>query len=262
MEKPDMNALLASPEVQKAIQEAAANAAATAVAAMAKNGASLSHDEATRKLFSDMALSIADLAHQGSARPRPVAPEAMAARAEAARKMDELLAQVAANLRKASESGDKDLLRDWLPQYRVISKVYFNERLVEPYRRPERRGDRPVPEVIAWSGPPNDALEPINDIAKRLKQLFRESVGTMSRLDPRPGPNGSKVTQDNRGYVMTVGGNFVKSSAPGGIPLADLLASEAPVTAPEPEEFVHVLGTVHPATPQKAGEAAALAQAR
>ena len=263
-QKIDMNAVMASPEVQRAIQESAAKAAAAAVAELAKGGSAqaFTQDDATRRLFSDMALAIAEMGNQGSGRVRPVAPEVMAQRLAASKELRGLLDEVAENLREAKHESDKKRVEKWTPRYRVVAKVYFNETFVEPYLKPERRGDKPRANIIAWSGPPNDALEPLNDIAKRLKQLFKESVGTAPKLKPMSGPNGGQVALDTRRYWMTIEGHVVQGSAPA---KGTVLGEDDPpeISAEDsPPEFLHILGTIHPPTPQKPGDIATLAGQR
>ena len=257
-EKIDLQAILQTPEAQKAIAEAVASA----VAKQAPSGMALSSD--SRQLFSEMALAIAEMGNQGSGRVRPVAPEVMAQRQEASRKLHALLAEVGGHLKRAKDSDDAALMTKWMPRYQVVAKIFFNETFVEPYTKAPRPGDPPIPSIITWSGPPNDALVPLNDIAKKLKQLFKESVGTAQKLEPISGPNGGQVAPDKRQYWMTFEGRVVQGSPPPRARVLDAL-SDDPDYKPQNDPtapFVNILGTVHPATPQKAGDVAALAGAR
>lgn len=256
-EKVDLQAILQTPEAQKAIAEAVASA-------VAKQSGGAMLGEETRKLFSDMALAIADMSHQGSGRVRPVAPEVMGQRLEAAHKMHELIAEVGRHLKRAKDSDDSELMKKWMPRYQVVAKIFFNETFIEPYTKAPRPGDPPIPSIITWSGPPNDALVPLNDIAKKIKALFKESVGTAAKLEPISGPNGGQVAPDKRQYWMTFEGRVVQGSPPPRARVLDAL-SDDPDYKPQNDPtapFVNILGTVHPATPQKAGDVAALAQAR
>jgi len=254
-QKPDVASLLKTPEAQAAISAAVAEAM--------KTQAPLALSPDTSKLFSDMALQIAEMSHQGSGRVRPVAPEVMQARAEAKKKLDALLAEVGIHLKRAKENNDDVLMQKWMPRYQVIAKIFFNETFVEPFTKAARPGDPPIPSIITWSGPPNDALIPVNDIAKKLKQLFKESVGTGAKLDPVSGPNGGQVSPDRRPYWMTVQGRVVQGTPPVKAVVLDV-AKDDPDYKPHNDPsapFVHVLGTVHPATPQKPSDAATLARA-
>lgn len=243
----DMSVLLATPEAQKAIAEAASLAAAKAVADLMKGSAAvLPGDSQTQRLFSEMALAIAEMNHQGSGRPKPLAPEVMAKREAASKQLDSLVTEVNEKIHIARGNGDKKMLDQWMPVYRVTGKIYFNEELIEPFSKPDRRGDKPVPTVRCWTGYPNHSLHPKNAIAKRLVDLFRESVGAAPLLKSVSGPNGGQAAQDNRKYYLTPLGHVVKGETPGsttldeddGVQIVDRRSIDP--TAP----FAHVLGTV------------------
>ena len=262
----DIAAALATPEGQKAISEAASAAAAKAVAdLMAGKAGVLPVDSSTRELFSQFALTVAEMGHQGSGRPRPVSPETMAKRAKAAAAMEDLLDQVHANCKRARETGDTKLAEHWTPHYRVTGKIFFKEHLIDPFQRPQRRGDRPSPTVIAWSGPPNHCLHPKNGIARRLTELFRESVGSAPLLKATSYRDATgkagQVAPDNRPYFLTVGGQVVKGSPP---PNATVLNMDDDDDLPQIHDrnevdpnadFVRILGTV--ADPARQGAQAA-----
>lgn len=258
-QKLDVGAMLQTPEAQAAIAEGIAKA-------LAKQPAL--GGESVELMLSKMALAIAEMGHQGSGRVRPVAPEVMQQRADAKRKLDDLLAEVNCNLKRAKDSDDKELTLKWLPRYQVIGKIFFNEQFVEPYTKAPRPGDPPIPSIINWSGPPNDCLLPLNSIAKKLKQLFKESVGTATKLDPISGPNGGQVAPDRRAYWMTFEGRVVQGSPPPRATVLDTALEDAkgdPDYKPQNDPgapFIHVLGTVHPATPQKPSDAATLSGVR
>lgn len=253
-QKADIAALMATPEAQKAIAEAAQKAIAQLVP-------SAGVGEDTQRLFSEMALAIANMSNQGSGRVKPVAPEIMHKREVAARKCAELLGEVHGHLRKAKLTQDSRLEKEWSPEYRVTSKVYFNERLIEPYRKGNGRGASPVAQDIVWTGMPNEALRPLNTIAERLTTLYRESVGAAPHLKSISGPNGGQLAPDNRPYWMTPGGLVVKGDPP---PKATTLGNDprdelANVDNNDPNDpFVHVLGTLHPPARQGASDSIAI----
>ena len=256
-EKTDLQAILQTPEAQKLIAEAAAKA----VGEIARAQGNALNGESAESVLSKMALAIAEISHQGSGRVRPVAPEVMAQRQEASRKLHALLAEVGSHVKRAKDNDDTEAMKKWMPRYQVVAKIFFNEQFIEPFTRAPRPGDPPIPSIITWSGPPNDALVPLNDIAKRLKQLFKESVGTAAKLEPISGPNGGQVAPDRRQYWMTFEGRVVQGSAPPRARVLDAL-SDDPDYKPQNDPtapFVNILGTVHPATPQKAGDVATLA---
>jgi len=248
-DKPDMRAIAETPEFQKAVAEAAAKAAAAAVAEIMKgNAAPVTADAATKSLFSEMALAIAQMNNQGTSRAKPVAPEVMQQRLAAAEKATALLAEIHHNLKKARESGDAKRTAEWSPEYRVVAKVYFNERMIEPFRKAEARGAPPIPQEIVWTGMPNDALRPLNVIAEKLYDLYRESVGAAPRLKAVSGPNGGQVAQDSRPYWMTPGGLVVKGDPPPKAFVASQHEFKDDLGVRDNDDpsapFVHVLGTI------------------
>jgi hypothetical protein len=248
-DKPDLNALMQTPELQKAVAEAAQKAAAAAVAEALKGADKFGNiDPSARDMFSQMALAIADMAHQGSGRVRPVAPEVMQKRAEAIARLNAILGDVHRNLKKAREEGDKEAETQWSPEYRVLAKIYYNERIIDPYRQSDVRGSPPVPQDIIWTGPPSDALRPLNPVAELIYDTYRESIGSMPRLKAVSGPNGGQVAPDNRPYWMTPGGLVVKGDPPPRAFVAQPKAFENDLGVydnNDPEApFVHVLGTV------------------
>lgn len=178
-----------------------------------------------------LALSIAELTDQGTDRKR-VAPEILAKRADARERMGALIM-------KARAEGTK-------PEYRLINEVYLNERLLKPFiMGPDKR---PVPQEIIWTGAPNEAMRPVNQVAKDIWEAFMESIG---------GSTESIKGSENRPMWVTAGGLVVKGVAPGqrravsglGDPLPDFAFSDD-LEAKRPNdptaEYVHVLGTVAP----------------
>ena len=90
--KIDINTVMALPEVQMAVKQAAAKAAAEAVQEVLKAGkGSATLSDATEQLLSQLAVGIAELSYQGSGRARPLAPDVIAKRAAADRKCRDLL---------------------------------------------------------------------------------------------------------------------------------------------------------------------------
>lgn len=248
----DLAALLATPEAQKLIADAAALAAAAALAKMTEAAVSPSGgiDDATKALFSNMALMISEMSYQSSGRPKPVAPEVIQRRAEAGKKMDELIRFARKKIREARDDGDRDQLEVWMPRYRVTAKCYFNDVFIEPYRK---SGKDVLPTEIEWTGAPNDALSPINSVASEIFDAYRESIGLMAPLKSLKGSHGGVLAQDNRPYWMTPGGLVVVGDAPPNAFVA-LRGGDAPTgTIDNPgsyddpnAEYVRVMGTIAP----------------
>ncbi|SDD94957.1 hypothetical protein SAMN05216337_1017131 [Bradyrhizobium brasilense] len=170
-----------------------------------------------------LALAIAEISDQGTNRKR-VAPEILAQRAAKQREMVE-------RLQLARERGEK-------PEYRLVSKVYLNERLIEPYMPGPNK--QAVPTEIIWLGVPSEAMRPINKPAEEIYQLFRESVGSTEAIKG----------QDNRPFYLTVGGVVIKGDARAQRRevAADNRFNDGLQVASDPRDptapFVHVLGTV------------------
>ena len=199
--RPPQVAMTERPEFKAAVAEAAA----MAVQAMMKHGVlptqaatTAGGDEAATQLFRTMAMSIAEISDQGSNRKR-VAPEILAEREAAHKRAVALIEDARSKVKKAREEGDEATISAYTPEYRVIAKIYFNERFVEPYVV-DRATKEPRPVAVDWTGMPNDALVPLNDIAKRIFKEFRISVGM---------PEGLAVT-DNRPVWVTQNGFVVK----------------------------------------------------
>lgn len=219
---------LTKGELSKLLSEAAKSAASEvatellANAAKSDGGAKAAPDmDAFASMFDRMAMAIAEISDQGTARKR-VAPEVLAQRARAHEKMVKLI-------NTARDNGEE-------PEYRLVAKTYLSEQFIEPFMPgPDKR---PIPTEIIWKGSPNQAMRPLNDVARRIYAAFIESVGTQEKL------NGA----DNRPFAMTPGGVVVK-----GLPAAarreipqDLLTDDLKLTNQKDPTapFVHVLGTV------------------
>lgn len=264
--KPDIDiaAALQTPEAQAAMQEMATKAAAAAIADLAaRPSAPGSITDDMRALFSEMALGIAQMSHQGSGRAQPLAPAEMQKRIAAGEKLEALIAQVNANVRDAQHKRDAEGLAKWMPVYRVTGKIHFGERIIDPFRAAEVKGAKPIPQDIEWSGKPNDALRPLNAIAEDIFSLYREFVGLPTQLKPRSGPSGGTVAIDNRPYWLTIKGRVVQGTPPARAtilspgmeePVQDEFADDAPM--------VRVLGTIAPPPQRNIGAAAAAASVR
>jgi hypothetical protein len=224
-----------SPEFKAAVAEAVAKAApaivAAAVAQVAKQNPEgpIAPLAGTTEFFENMsqtiAMAVAEISDQGTNRKR-VAPEVLARREAAGKRARELVVN-------ARLSGLK-------PEYRVVSKINFNERLIEPFRRlPDKTV---VAQEITWTGMPNEALRPLNAIAKEIFSAYKESIGSTEKI----------ATVDNRDVWVTPAGLVVKGDAPAKAFVApridadddlgvrgDVMDNNDP-NAPE----IHILGTI------------------
>lgn len=159
---------------------------------------------------------------------KPLTPEEVVRREKAANQMIDLI----------MASRDPSVAQDEKPTYRLTSKVYLNERLIEPMRQDPNVKGKAIANEIMWTGIPNDAMVPLNDRAKAIFGAWRESTGGPTQLVP---------TADKRPLFMTAAGLVVRGEPPKRQHVAaevsfqdDLGFSNADPNAPE----VAVLGTV------------------
>ncbi len=228
--KPEIAALMQSPEVQKALSEAAARGAALAVAELSKQSGGVPGD--AMALFSGLAAAIAEMSMQGRPGPKPVSP-AEAAKRKAAH---ELCVRLVLNARRDNSE----------PEYRLIGKVYFNERMIEPYRRLADK--RVVPQEIVWTGLPNEAMVPVNDVAREIYTAYKESIGSVELIP----------TLDNRPVWVTQAGLTVRGDPPKRAFVAadhefdDRLGVKHDNNDPN-ADYVRILGTIAPPAKQNIG---------
>jgi len=201
--------------------------------------------ESAQDLFRQMALSIAEMTHQGDKRQRPLDPKVMAAREEAKRQLDILLMDIRGRVHEAktksyaSEADRTAAVRSVTPKYRAISKVHFDDRIIDPFRRNEAT-KRAEPIEFYWLQEPNDALRPMNPIAEEVFNLFRQSRGTLTKIEkaavkPAWMTDGGLIIEGDKSPVR----RGVESQAP----LRDSALDIPGYVDPE-AEFIHVLGTI------------------
>lgn len=185
------------------------------------------------QLMQQLAMHISELTDQGKPQKR-IPPEVLAERAAAHERAVTLIV-------KAKQSKQT-------PTYRLVGKVVFNERLIEPFTKGPN--GKAVRTDIMWTGMPNHSMVPLNDIAKEIHREFLASVGTPEIIP----------TTDNRQVWMTSNGLIVRGDPPkravGGNIIADALTLfeddvvtiQEGKTGPFPfdpgSEEVHVLGTI------------------
>lgn len=235
-----------TPEFKAAVAEAIAAATPSIAAEAAKAAvAQMSSDLLTRVkpqdapgltdsggLFERLALAIAEVSDQGTQRKR-VAPEILAARLKAQERAHDRILQ-------ARKDGEK-------PEYRLVSKVYLNEQLIEPFMPgPDKR---PIPTEIIWTGMPNDAMRPLNQVAREIYGEFRASIGS---TEPIKGADNRPVSMTRNGLVIKGLGAAQRREVSAPAPFEDDLGlkNQHDPTAP----FIHVLGTVAPAARQNSAD--------
>lgn len=163
-----------TPEFKAAVADAAKEALRGFVAEMkaASPGAQTAAPATADGLLSGLALELAELTSQNSGR-KYVAPEILRQRAQAADRMMNLIKEAAAKRQ--------------LPTYRLTNKVHLDDQVVEPFYVGPDHIARPT--EIGWPHVPNDAMVPLNDVAKEIFAAFLESIGSIEKpvADPKLG---------------------------------------------------------------------------
>ena len=179
-------AFMQTPEFKAAVQMAALEAAKQAktevlkeLALAGKSGdaAGVADSPDLENLFRRMAMSIAEISDQGTDRKR-IAPEILTAREDARKKMFELIRSAfekAEECRREKKSAD-----DFVPVYKLKNKVYLDEILIDPIWRASDGTIRA--QEIDWPGVPNEAMEPVNEIAVEIFQAFSDSIGSYEKV--------------------------------------------------------------------------------
>lgn len=145
-------------------------------------------NEDARSLFQEMALAIADMAHQSNRTHKPVDPKILAARQDGQRQLDAKLTEIALERKRIndrtheSDEARDAALRAVTPKYRCITMVVLDDVMIMPFHRPDRTG-KVVPVEFFWASEPNDAMIPLNDVAKEVHALFRKSRGARSEIE-------------------------------------------------------------------------------
>ena len=195
------------------------------------------------KWLRQLAMAIAEVSDQGTNRKR-VAPEILAKREAARQRMGRLILEARAQSLE--------------PEYRLIGQVYLAEEKLDPfYSDPATK--RILPRDIVWTGPPNEAMRPLNDTAFGIFEAFMESIGGNSdNADWRPkrGDVSGKAPVNLNGAWVTERGLYIKGASAaqrrtvGSLPDSNTPAPQDTLIArrhndPTAAE-VRVLGSVHP----------------
>lgn len=139
------------------------------------------------KLMRHLAIAIAEISDQDG-KKRRVAPEEMEARAAALQKMEDLIIDAVANNKIAV--------------YRLTREVYLGDQLIPSTYVDAQHVRRP--QEIEWDGAPNEAMEPVNEVAAEIHAAFIRSIGgrtkeakvNYNKATDRPGLR--VLTQDPR----------------------------------------------------------------
>ncbi len=246
-----------TPEFQMALAKATAEIhdaiLADVRALMAESGAKAIPAEQSEieRLARAIASSNAEMADQGTNRKR-VAPEILEARRKSEKKMHALLDKV------------HELPKSERPVYRVRSKVYLGDKLIEPYQRGQ--GGTVTPTHIVFLSAPNLGLEPVNAKAQEIYAAFMGSIGGGDNLvngQIAPDALGAKpFWMTNNGAVITAATVTARSHGmvmeadpimANGEAIADVgngrsrLVAEEITSVDDPRATkIPVLGTIHP----------------
>lgn len=223
--------------VQAAIANAAAEAAKAAaeqtrtemLALFQSQAGKASDGGSAQDLLNGLALAIAEMNHQGNKRDKPLDPKVLAARRDAMERLYALVAKA-----KALPKGD-----DRTPKYRVKSKCNISNTLIMPFRKdPVTKLMMPVD--IRWRGEPNDAMEPLNEMAKEISAEFRASRGNTTEYQQEA----FKAVWATDGGLIVEGVGPARRQIAERVPESGDLELDADPYDPN-AEFVHVLGTIH-----------------
>lgn len=127
--------------------------------------------EGDKGLVTSLALAIANLSSQGTGKQELIDPEILETRAQARKRMVDLLVKA-----RAEEN---------IPTYRVIGEkgCFFNETKIQPqWFDPVTKAMKDT--EIYWDEVPNESLEPTNDIATEVFAAFMESIGETTEKRP------------------------------------------------------------------------------
>ena len=153
----------AIPALKEQILAHLTDARGSAAAPVASDGA------ADHGFAQALALSLAQLTDQGTGRKR-VAPEILRARAEHRDRMTKIIID-------ARAAGS-------IPVYSLKNKCYLDEVMIEPFYIAPDHTQRPT--EIEWSGVPNEAMAPVNEIARQIHAEFVGSIGSLAKDDNLP----------------------------------------------------------------------------
>lgn len=143
--------------------------------------------DSDRSLINELVVGIAKMSDPNN-KKRIVSPEVMAAREAARERMTTLLIEAHAQKK--------------MPVYSLINKVYLKEIKIEPQYHD---GKRMVDQQINWPGVPNEAMVPVNDVAKAIHKEFLLSIGEAKLKAPVVAPWVLSRGEIKRGHADHVG---------------------------------------------------------
>lgn len=149
-----------------------------------------------QSMIQALTASIMAMVNQGKP-DKPLSPEEVQRRADGRSRLIELLVIAQTTDYDAPDAPEA-------PNYRVVSKAYLTDFVVEPFEV-DQNTKAMVPKTIHWTGEPNEALEPINDAAKAIHSAYMAFIGGATEF-------GGEA--DTRNVGVTPGGIVVRGLNP------------------------------------------------
>jgi hypothetical protein len=261
-------AITDTPEFKAAVQTAVAQAVAQSVkdevakiiGTLKQEGAEVSPSD--KRFAETLAMAFAQLNEQGNGR-KYVDPQILRERGESRERMKIAIVQarkdhqaainnlVDSTGRTPTDAELAKIAKKHMPSYRVVAKTLLDNQVVEPMWVDNSHTAQPT--EIDWPGVPNEAMMPLNDVAKAIFAEFMGSIGSRPASVLGAVPDGTLDLE----YGITAGGLVVTAGA---IPRQNRRPSEGRVLKEDDGEGlnlhhkgqpgraapIHVLGTIAP----------------
>ena len=143
-------------------------------------------DSGAENLLQRLAHLIADVGDQGSGRPPRLPPEVLAKREESRRRMFDAINDMQQRVKALREAGRKGEALQATPRYRAMTKMLLENKLIPPFTV-DGATKLPVPVEFYWTGPPNQAMRPINQAALEIFGHYRDWIGGVDTSTAKPG---------------------------------------------------------------------------
>jgi hypothetical protein len=161
-----------------------------------------------KRFAETLAMAFAQLNEQGNGR-KYVDPKILRQRSEAREKMRQLIIAARKNHQAAINAAVDRLGRvlteaeltkisaDHVPSYTVVAKTLLDDQVVQPFWVDSAHIMQST--AIDWPGVPNDAMRPLNEVAREIYGAFVESTG--SRAESKNGVVPDVALDDQFGVI-------------------------------------------------------------
>jgi hypothetical protein len=129
----------------------------------------------------ELAMRLAELTDQGTGRGARVAPGILKQREDARKRMTDLIVEARVKCSEAKAAGKTAEAARWMPSYRLLAKTQLADRVIDPLWIDRNHIAQPT--EIDWTGVPNEAMQPLNQIATDIFAAFKDSIGSIPRQD-------------------------------------------------------------------------------